>query len=337
MTDNNNNQEDPLLLENLEDGAARCSLMDYAMLSLRGTASRIRRPTIAANNFEIKSTIIQMIQSACQFSGLAHEDPNAHIGNFLEICDTFKQNGVTDDAIRLSLFPFSLRDKAKNWLNSLPAESITTWDTLAQRFLAKYFPPSKTIRMCNDITNFMQVDGELLYEAWERYRELLRKCLHHGLPIWLQSDKVPQRKVAGLYGVDAITTIFAQLEPLNKKIDNMSAPIMQVKSMSCDLCGGDHLSNECQVGNLFAHSTESANYVGNFHKQQQDHPYSSTYNLGWQNHPNFSWSNQNAVKPPPPGFPQEKKPNLEELVTKFVSSTEARFQNQEASIRNLET
>ncbi|XP_031286373.1 uncharacterized protein LOC116145068 [Pistacia vera] len=348
MTDNNNNQVDHLLLENLEEDAALRSLMDYAMSSLRGTASSIRRPAIAANNFEIKSTIIQMIQSSCQFNGLAHADPNAHIGNFLEICDTFKQNGVTDDAIRLRLFPFSLRDKAKNWLNSLP------------------------------------IDGESLYEAWECYRELLRKCPHHGLPIWLQvqtfyiglipanrsmidassrgtimkktpeaayelldemasnsyqwqSDKVPQRKAAGLYGVDAITTIYAQLEALNKKIDNMSAPIMQVKSMSCDLCGGDHLSNECQVGNHFANSTESANCVGNFYRQQQDNPYSSTYNPGWQNHPNFSWSNQNAVKPPPPGFPQEKKPNLEELVTKFVSSTEARFQNQEASIRNLET
>lgn len=226
MTDeNNNNQVDPPLLENLEEDAAPRSLMDYVMSSLRGTASSIRRPAIAANNFEIKSTIIQMIQLTCQFSCLAHEDPNAHIGNFLEICDTFKHNGVTDDAIRLRLFPFSLRDKDKNWLYSLPTESITTWDALAQRFLAKYFPPSKTARMRNDITNFMQVDGESLYEAWERYRELLRKSsggtimkktseaayelldeMASNSYQW-QSNKVPQRKAAGLCGVDAITTI----------------------------------------------------------------------------------------------------------------------------------
>ena len=58
-----------------------------------------------------------MIQ-ANQFGGSLAKDPNAHIAGFMEICDTFKHNGVTTDAIRLRLFPFSLRDKANNWLHS---------------------------------------------------------------------------------------------------------------------------------------------------------------------------------------------------------------------------
>ena len=70
--------------------------------------------------------MLQMIQTSVQFNGLPHEDPNAHIANFIEICDTFKYNGVSDDAVRLRLFPFSLKDRAKNWLNSLPGGSITT-------------------------------------------------------------------------------------------------------------------------------------------------------------------------------------------------------------------
>lgn len=156
------------------------------MPSVIGNNSSIRRPAIQANNFEIKPAIIQMIQHSVQFSGLPNDDLNTHIDNFLEIYDTFKQNGVSDDAIRLRLFPFSLRDKAKVWLNSLPPETITTWDGLAQKFLAKFFPPSKTAKMRNDITIFVQYDMESLYEAWERYKDLLRRCPHHGLPIWLQ-------------------------------------------------------------------------------------------------------------------------------------------------------
>ena len=78
-----------------------------------------------------------MIQTAVQFGGLPNDDPNAHIANFLEICDTLKHNGVLDDAIQLRLFPFSLRDKAKAWLQSLPAGSITTWNDLAQNIFGK--------------------------------------------------------------------------------------------------------------------------------------------------------------------------------------------------------
>ena len=75
------------------------ALLDYALPTV-GNASTIRRPTIAANNFEIKSAIIQMVQNN-QFGGSPNDDVNAHIDSFLEICDTFKHNGVTDDAIRL--------------------------------------------------------------------------------------------------------------------------------------------------------------------------------------------------------------------------------------------
>ena len=98
----------------------------------------------------------------------------------------FRVNDVPDDAIILRLFSFSLKDRAKEWLNSLPARSISDWATLAQKFLAKYFSPGKTVKLRNDITNFMQYDQESMYEAWERYKDLLRKCPHHELPGWLQ-------------------------------------------------------------------------------------------------------------------------------------------------------
>ena len=70
----------------------------------------------------------------------------------------FRVNCVPDDAIRLRLFHFSLKNRVREWLNSLPTGSITNWATLAQKFLAKYLPPTKTVKLRNDITNFMQYD-----------------------------------------------------------------------------------------------------------------------------------------------------------------------------------
>ncbi|KAG9442083.1 hypothetical protein H6P81_017937 [Aristolochia fimbriata] len=110
-----------------------------------------------------------MIQNSYQFRGLSNEDPNEHIERFLELCDTFKFEDVTNEAVWLRLFPFTLRDRAKSWLSTLPPDSIQTWDELQKKFLGKYFPPAKTIKLCNAISNFMQEHDEQPYEGWESF------------------------------------------------------------------------------------------------------------------------------------------------------------------------
>ena len=110
------------------------SLREYAMPNVTDLQSSIKRPTINANSFEIKPGTIQMLQNTCQFGGNSIDDPNEHILSFLEVCDTFKFNNVSEDAIRLRMFPFTLKDKARSWLHSMPPDSITTWDDLAQNF-----------------------------------------------------------------------------------------------------------------------------------------------------------------------------------------------------------
>ena len=97
-----------------------------------------------------------------------------------------KYNGVSDDAIRLLLFPFSLKDKSKHWLISEPSNSITSWDDLSNKFLARLFPPAKVEKLRIDISSFYQYEGESFYEAWERFKDLLRKCPHHSFTIWMQ-------------------------------------------------------------------------------------------------------------------------------------------------------
>ncbi|KAL5577968.1 hypothetical protein UlMin_019667 [Ulmus minor] len=164
------------------------ALNAFAQLNLDGLNSSIVQPEIEAFHFELKPVMFQMLQTAGQFSGLATEDPHLHLRLFMEVADAFKINGVTDDILKLKLFPYSLRDRARAWLNSLPSDSITTWNDLAEKFLMKYFPPTKNAKLRNDITSFQQLEGESLYETWERYKELLRRCPHHGIPFWIQME-----------------------------------------------------------------------------------------------------------------------------------------------------
>ena len=104
--------------------------------------SAIRRPPIQANNFELKAVTLQMLQNIL-FHEFLSENPNMHLTNFIEVCDKIKYNGVTEEALRLRLFPLSLGDRAKHWLKSQPPDSITSWNDLVQNFLTKFFPPAK--------------------------------------------------------------------------------------------------------------------------------------------------------------------------------------------------
>ena len=89
--------------------------------------STIRRPPIQANNFELKGVTLQKLHNK-QFHGLLSENLNANLISFIKVCDTVKYNGVTEEALRLRLFPLSLSDQAKHQLTSQPPNSITSWN-----------------------------------------------------------------------------------------------------------------------------------------------------------------------------------------------------------------
>lgn len=70
--------------------------------------------------------MFQMLQALGQFSGMPTEDPHLHLRSFLEVSDSFKLQGVTEEALRLKLFPYSLRDATRAWLSTLPPDSVTS-------------------------------------------------------------------------------------------------------------------------------------------------------------------------------------------------------------------
>jgi len=90
-------------------------LRDYALPQASGITSSIVSPAVEANNLELIPALISFVERE-QFAGHKSENPNAHLRKFLAKCDTIKINGASSDAIRLWLFPFSLRDRASDWL-----------------------------------------------------------------------------------------------------------------------------------------------------------------------------------------------------------------------------
>ena len=104
------------------------------------------------------------------------------------MANTVKLNGVRPEVIKLQLFPFSLRDIAASWFDSLPYGSVNTWEELMEAYLSRFFPLSLTSERRGEITTFKQGEDESLYTAWERYKRLLKRCPMHGIDLKTQMD-----------------------------------------------------------------------------------------------------------------------------------------------------
>nr|GEY87863.1 reverse transcriptase domain-containing protein [Tanacetum cinerariifolium] len=152
---------------------------------IEGYEDAIVVPPINANNFEFKQTLINLVQSN-QFT--RRQDPHNHLRFFNKVTSTFRHLEVPNTTIKLLLFPFSLEAEARTWLDKEPPHSILTWEDLVSKFINQFFPPSKTTYLRNKIINFLQKPNETFNEAWERFKNLLRQCPHHGLSELHQLD-----------------------------------------------------------------------------------------------------------------------------------------------------
>ncbi|XP_057810441.1 uncharacterized protein LOC131024906 [Salvia miltiorrhiza] len=225
------------------------------------------------------------------------------------------------------------------------------------------------MKMKKDIVQFHQFDGETFYEAWERFKEMIRKCPNHGLDqntiicsfytgcsgemqrdmnasangalleksheeaahiienlaansYQFPGERTILKKVAATTSSDPIALLTAQLTAMNSKIDAMSIsrvePVVEEQTSFEDV---NYINNNNNRG------------YGNFRPQQQGgYQGQGQYNQGFQanRHPNLSYGNPNNFLQPPPGFAvsdgmikEEKKLNLEEILMKFITATQA--------------
>nr|GEW20817.1 reverse transcriptase domain-containing protein [Tanacetum cinerariifolium] len=258
-------------------------------------------PAITADNFELKHSLLTLLQNK-QFFGHDKEDPHAHVRYFNKITSTLKFLNVSNTSIKLMLFPFSLEGAARIWLEKEPPRSIFTWDDLVSKFINQLFPPSKRTNLCNEITNFQQRFNESFSEAWDRFKDLIRACPHHGLSKLHQLDtfynalnskdqdslnsaaggnfldKMPHECLAIIESKSKVH--YSRTNPLllnitsgQKESNQSPAPVKAVEE-SCVTCNGDHSYHNSPAtdGNVYRDniqefvSQSSANRGNNFNQ-----------------------------------------------------------------------
>ena len=106
----------------------------------------------------------------------------------MRMANTIKLNGVRLKVIRLQLFPFSLRDVAVTWFESLLVGSVTNWEELVEAYMSRFFPPTLTFEIRGEIIVFKQGEDESFYNASESYKRLLKRCPMHGIDLTTQMD-----------------------------------------------------------------------------------------------------------------------------------------------------
>nr|GFB61707.1 hypothetical protein [Tanacetum cinerariifolium] len=156
------------------------------------------------------------------------DDANKHLDKFLHVTQSIKVNGVTDDALRLYLFPHSLTHHATAWFDRLPRNSIQTFEQMAKMFLGKYFPPSMVTKLKNEITNFCQRPNESLFEAWERgtfmkrrpeecYELIENMTAHHNDWDTLAKRSESSSSITSSFGTE-IAALKAEMAEINKNL-----------------------------------------------------------------------------------------------------------------------
>ncbi|KAD4385549.1 hypothetical protein E3N88_25717 [Mikania micrantha] len=175
------------------------------------------------------------ITNSTQFHGLDDEDAPGYLSLFVRICGTFRINDVSEEAVYLRLFPFTLAGRAATWLNLLPKDSITTWADLQTKFLKKYYPPSKSARLRS------YPFCEAMFEdfALVEYEDL--SFVRRAAPA-VKPTVAPPIPTRGMHHVTPNTSTAAALEALAKDIKELN-----MAAARYEICRGGHTTAECPI------------------------------------------------------------------------------------------
>ncbi|GJZ82499.1 hypothetical protein Tco_0647672 [Tanacetum coccineum] len=195
------------------------TMEQYLALTRENQEPGVVKPEIGGNaNFEIKSQFMRQLREDT-FFGNKNDDAHEHVVRVLDIVSLFNIPGVSHDAVMLRVFPITLTGAAKRWLE--------------------------------EIRNFKQEGDETLYQAWERYNDLLYKCPTHDINNHQKTmadhsqkwhDGSSSRSIEGS-SYEGIITIVNKLGNLGRDMKKLKENFHAIQ-VGCQNCGGTHLDKD---------------------------------------------------------------------------------------------
>ncbi|KAM2728888.1 hypothetical protein EV1_000336 [Malus domestica] len=286
--------------------------------------------------FELKSSLLHHIP---KYHGLSMEDPNKHLKEFEVVCSSMTPINVDGSILKMKAFPFSLLEKAKDWLYELAPGTVTSWESMKRAFLEKFFPTSRVILLRKRISGIQQEEGESFPTYYERFKSLVASCPQHQM----KEELLLQYFYEGLLPIERQMLDASAGGALVDKTPTAAKTLIANRALNAQQYEGvgqrgtprQHQMNEvvegpkvqnvsaCGVCSMQGHPTdkcpqlienggwETLNAVGFGQQyQQRNDPFSNTYNPGWRDHSNFKWrepqqgQQQNTFRQQPPGFYQ---------------------------------
>jgi len=160
---------DPTAIMGDTNQTKQMTLKNY-MYPTRSTQASCIILLALTTNFEIKFGMIHMLSV---FRGLANENPYQHI------CGIMKYNQMTEESLKLKLFPFSLKEKNQSLASFSPTGLNFHMGRLAKAFYRKLYLKQKTATTRQTLNNFLQSQGETFFTYFERFKDHLLECSHH--------------------------------------------------------------------------------------------------------------------------------------------------------------
>ena len=182
-------------------------------------------------------------------------------------------------------------------LNICPHHGFETWR------LVTYFYEGLTLQsrqvlemMCNG--EFKDKNPE---DALDYLDQLAENAQHWDTVGTFELTNKPQLSPSsgGIYNLREFHDLQAKFASLVRKVEILenkkSDQVKYFQEIACDICSSNHhFTQDCLT--LPALKECLYDQVNAINTCNKPNPYSQTYNLGWRNHPNFSWRNNNNAQ-----------------------------------------